>query len=379
LDSDSTDTVFCNPKYVTNIRESNYPLSISTNGGELISYKKCDIPHIDNVWYNENLITNIISMKDMTDIFRVTMDSKEELALLVHMPDKIVKFKQFSNGLYDMDPNDKTSFEMKRKPCQFLTTVKDKMKFLSKRQQEQAERARGLLEVMGIPTVDNLKAMIRMNLIKNNVVTTEDVNLATKAYGLDISGIKGKTTRQKPTTVESNIVKIPDELLDIQQDLKVSMDGMTVNSLKFRTAISLDLCYRTAQYVTNSVASIYKECLNKLVTVYKTGGFKITDIHCDDEFRKAMDPFSAGQTPPIKMNYASAQEHVPRAERNNRVIQEQVRAAYHRFPYTHLPRTLVKYLVMESAKKLNFFPNKYGVSKVFRPRMIMHHENLDYE
>jgi hypothetical protein len=34
------------------------------------------------------------------------MDSK--LALLVHMPDKIVKFKQFLNGLYAMDPNDKT-------------------------------------------------------------------------------------------------------------------------------------------------------------------------------------------------------------------------------------------------------------------------------
>jgi hypothetical protein len=28
LDSDSTETVFYNPKYVTNIRESNYPLSV---------------------------------------------------------------------------------------------------------------------------------------------------------------------------------------------------------------------------------------------------------------------------------------------------------------------------------------------------------------
>jgi hypothetical protein len=125
-----------------------------------------------------------------------------------YMPDKIVKFKQFSNGLYAMDPNDKTSFEMKKKPYQFLTTVKDSMKFLSKRQQERAKKARELLEVMGIPTVDDLKAMIRMNLIKNNVVTTEDVTLATKTYGPDISGIKGKTTRQKPTTVESNIVEI---------------------------------------------------------------------------------------------------------------------------------------------------------------------------
>jgi hypothetical protein len=92
-----------------------------------------------------------------------------------------------------------------------------------------------------------------------------------------------------------------------------------------------------------------------------------------------MDRFSEQQDPPIKMNYAAAHEHVPRAERNNRVIQERVRSAYHRFPYTHLPRILVKYLVMESTKKLNFFPNKNGVSKYFSPRIIMHHETLDYK
>ena len=38
------------------------------------------------------------------------MDSKEELVLLVHMPNKNVKLKQFSDGLYAMDPNDENSF-----------------------------------------------------------------------------------------------------------------------------------------------------------------------------------------------------------------------------------------------------------------------------
>jgi hypothetical protein len=39
------------------------------------------------------------------------------------------------------------------------------MKFLGKRQQEKVKKARELLEVMELPTVDDLKAMIRMNLI----------------------------------------------------------------------------------------------------------------------------------------------------------------------------------------------------------------------
>jgi hypothetical protein len=57
--------------------------------------------------------------------------------------------------------------------------------------------------------------------------------------------------------------------------------------------------------------------MKEMVLIYKKGGFNITDIHCDNEFHKVMDPFSASQNPPIKMNYVSAQEHVPHAERNN--------------------------------------------------------------
>jgi hypothetical protein len=171
--------------------------------------------------------------------------------------------------------------------------MKDNLKFLSKRQQKRAKQAQELYEGMGTPTVDDLKAMIRMNRIKNNVVTTDNVNLATIAYGPDVSGIKGKTTQKRPTTVTSNIMEIPDELLEIQQDLKVSLDGRTVNSLKFLTAISHDLYCRTAQYVTKPVASVYQTCMDELLAIYKRGGFKITDIHCDNGFRKAMDPFSA--------------------------------------------------------------------------------------
>ena len=75
-----------------------------------------------------------------------------------------------------------------------------------------------------------------MNLIKDNVVTTDDVNLATKAYGPDVGGIKGKTTGRKPTPVTSNIVEIPDELPEVQQDLTLSMDGLTVNSIRCKTS-----------------------------------------------------------------------------------------------------------------------------------------------
>ena len=109
--------------------------------------------------------------------------------------------------------------------------------------------ARKIHHALGTPTVNDLKAMIRMNIIQNNIITTVDVNLATKVFGPDIGSIKGKTTRKKPTPVVSNIVDIPDELLELQKYLTLSLDGMTINSLNFLTTISHDLMYRTAQYV----------------------------------------------------------------------------------------------------------------------------------
>ena len=86
--------------------------------------------------------------------------------------------------------------------------------------------------------------------------------------------------------------------------------------------------------------------MNELREVYKRGDFNITKIHCDNEFSKVMDPFLAKQDPQIKMNYVEAQEHVPRYEQNIGITQERVRSAYNRFPFTHLLRILVKYLVM---------------------------------
>jgi len=39
---------------------------------------------------------------------------------------------------------------------------------------------------------------------------------------------------------------------------------------------------------------------------------------------------------------------------------------------------MLKVLVSKSAKKLNFFPAKHGMSNHYSPRMILHEQNLDY-
>ena len=95
-----------------------------------------------------------------------------------------------------------------------------------------------------------------MNLIKNNKVTKADINLAKKSYGTAFAKIKRKTKRSRPIPVLRKVVEIPEELMEVQQHLTVSMDGLTVTSLNFLSTISHELYYSTSQYVTKTVASV---------------------------------------------------------------------------------------------------------------------------
>jgi hypothetical protein len=80
----------------------------------------------------------------------------------------------------------------------------------------------------------------------------------------------------------------------------------------------------------------------------------------------------------VEMNYATAGEHVPEAERNNRTIQEHIRATYHNLPYIMIPKSNLRYLAMISTEQLNYFPAKGGISPYFSPHAILTGKTLDY-
>ena len=95
------------------------------------------------------------------------------------------------------------------------------------------------------------------------------------------------------------------------------MDGLTINGLKCLSTISLHIYFSTMHYMPNTKAGCYQRELNELNSVYKRGGFYLTKTRCDNEFQAALDPIVATYDPPITVNYANPQEHIPQAERNN--------------------------------------------------------------
>jgi hypothetical protein len=175
----------------------------------------------------------------------------------------------------------------------------------------------------------------------------------------------------------SDYIEIPKELTQSHQNVTLCIDGIKVNGIPFLTTVSRHLMYRTAEWIPNQTPEAYRSVLQNVLRVYDKAGLKVKTILWDNEFRpltkRLLDEFG------IHVNYSNPQEHVPEAERNNRVIKERFRAAYHRLPYTKIPKIMIKMLTMECAKKLNFFPPKGGVSPFYSPRMILHQKALDYQ
>ena len=55
----------------------------------------------------------------------------------------------------------------RKKNIQMTSVVTDNLKYMSKRQRKRAKAAQKVFQAVGTPTTQDLKAIIRMNLIKN--------------------------------------------------------------------------------------------------------------------------------------------------------------------------------------------------------------------
>ena len=125
-----------------------------------------------------------------------------------------------------------------------MATVSENMKGYTERQISNAKRARRLCTILGFPTVENFKHVLLQNLIKNCPVTVEDVTIAEKIYGPDISALKGKSTRPKAKMVRNDWVEIPPEITERHDSLNYYMDVMYVNGMPMLTGIDQTINYR---------------------------------------------------------------------------------------------------------------------------------------
>jgi hypothetical protein len=102
---------------------------------------------------------------------------------------------------------------------QFVHTVKNNMKLLSKRQITGLVCTKDLYEKMIYPSTADFREIVRAS-IPGCDVTPADAKAAEVIWGHLVIKVKGNTVRRNTNHLVQSVIKIPKELVELQQDVK---------------------------------------------------------------------------------------------------------------------------------------------------------------
>ena len=256
LDSCSSVNLCCNKDILHSVKRDGETLELQTNGGTCSTDQKATLPGFGEVWYDPNSMTNVLSLGLVSKMYRVTMDSNKDNAMIVHCPWGKIRFTCCGPNIYKCDirtidwSSKMSDLQLPKTPdddaciyfgINFLETVAENMRFYTTKQTMAAKRGRTMLHATGHPTVEDLKKIIMTHQIRNCPVTLQDINMAEKIFGKDVGTLKGKTERRKPIPVVSNFVEVPRELYRAQKHVQMAIDTMFVNRIPFLTTVSRNL------------------------------------------------------------------------------------------------------------------------------------------
>ena len=382
LDSETTHVLFCNPKLVNNIRDSPQALRLSGNGGMMRVTQKADLPglyptHIKpaETWFSEKAITNLISFKCLNKIYRITYDSKEDKAFVVHRGDygmMDLRFVEHESGLHIMERLDgKTSGST------FVQTVKENMKLFTSRQIKGASKARELYELLQCPSEPDFDMTLRTNAIKGCKVTLEDAQIMWKIWGPSVIKMKGNDTRQITIRKQSNIVAVPREFLSAQKSITLSVDFFFINKYVFLMTVSKHVCFTTTSHCSTRAVRHYWKFLKEVLMMYYRRGLRVTIVRGDLEFKPLERLLQELPRVPA-LDLAAKEEHVGDIERNTRYLKEKCRQLRHALPFEQIPGVIIVRMVQVCTTTLNMFPRRGG-STHYSPSMIVTNQGVSMD
>ena len=181
---------------VSNAKET---LQLATNNSTMetteqaLLNQRAGIPTANKVWFDEDAMTNVFSLANMVKRYRVTFDSSKENAFVVHTNEGPVRFSVTKDNLYALDMADsgvktkQTLTADSHVQFSFIQSRRDNETFYTRRQLQRASTARNLLHALGNSSIRDLKAVLRIDTIKNCPVTIHDIDIMERVYGPDVA------------------------------------------------------------------------------------------------------------------------------------------------------------------------------------------------
>eukprot|EP00804_Cyclotella_cryptica_P023700 CCRYP_019316-RA/>CCRYP_019316-RA protein AED:0.38 eAED:0.25 QI:0/0/0/1/0/0/2/0/908 len=378
LDSQSSTDMFCNAKYLRNIRKASQPIVIHCNAGTT----RCDkegtftskllgeIP----VKYNPHGICNVVSFKTMKNLYPIKYESNPkdggQAAFEVHTPRGIVRFRPCIWGLHYLDLAKEEHSEILFN--QVVPTLRERFAGYSRRDILGAIRARKLQSMIGGPGLADYEGMVREKMIDDCPIDHNDLKNAHNIFGPDLAGIRGRTVRRKPEHVDIKVVEVPRDFVKLHRFITLTADIMFVNGIPFLLTRSRGVQLITVEYLPRRTTRVIGDKLTRILQFYQRGGFTVQTALMDREFEAVR---SACPTLPI--NTTAANEHVPEIEWAVRTVKDRARGIYNTLPFTEgIPKLMTIELIHFVVLWLNAFPVKSGISTKVSPRELVQRHKL---
>jgi hypothetical protein len=147
-------------------------------------------------------------------------------------------------------------------------TVRQNYKGYTKKEILQAKEARRPMGMIGNPSEQGFKGMVKGNMIHNCPVTTNAITNMRAIYGPSLESVRGKTVWQTPAPVVADYVEVPKKIVEHNKIVTLAVDVFFVDRTVFLSTVSRQIKFITVEYIAVRTAEGLSKHLEQVIQVY---------------------------------------------------------------------------------------------------------------
>jgi hypothetical protein len=162
---------------------------------------------LDGMLLNEGGIANIVPLKMISKIWRITYDSSGGMNaghFVIHTDQGNIVVRKNPKGM----PYINLKTVEGEVALDFIQTIRGNYDGFTRREVEEARAAREAQGMLGHPTDRNFLGMVRGNMVSNCPVTVSAAQNANQIFGPNLAGVRGRTVRRPPDAVRTDYVQL---------------------------------------------------------------------------------------------------------------------------------------------------------------------------
>lgn len=239
LDSCATQHTMFASEYLTGQHTSKVYLKQNCNAGSRLTNKRGYWGDLPFYLLSEGGIANLLSMPALEQAgWEIELKTRGDTNAL--SPDGVLLTFKRDDGVtkgmpyIDMDrPKDNVSRVFTKDSMACVETVRKNMEGLTVEQFKRATAARDAMAMMAHPPEEKMKRLVSKTNVANVPFTPADFANGRAIFGPDRAALRGKKTRERPSRVRPELIRIPQQLFDKLKDVILTADLMFLNGLSF--------------------------------------------------------------------------------------------------------------------------------------------------